>query len=209
MANMTTAAQTNSEDAKLVAQALISLVVATYGRGKELQPLMTSLAMQTDRRFEVIVVDQNADDRIDSVLEVARGSGLTVHHLHLDTPGLSSARNLGTALARGCIVAYPDDDCWYEPLTLARASRRLAGVSPPDGIAACLPHARARNVMLADLIERDAIGRQGAPVVAALGQRQLKIANRLEGASVFDERLSEFNIHVGIRGMARRRLRLQ
>jgi glycosyltransferase involved in cell wall biosynthesis len=129
MANMTTA-QTNSEDAKLVARALISLVVATYGRGKELQPLMTSLAMQTDRRFEVIVVDQNADDRIDSVVEVARGSGLTVYHLHLDTPGLSSARNLGTALALGSIVAYPDDDCWYEPDVLARV--RAAFEATPD-----------------------------------------------------------------------------
>jgi glycosyltransferase involved in cell wall biosynthesis len=41
-----------------------SLIVATIGRTAELRSLFESPAVQTHRDFEVIVVDQNPDDRV-------------------------------------------------------------------------------------------------------------------------------------------------
>ena len=41
----------------------LSLIVATLGREAELARCLGSLAAQTRRDFEVVIVDQNADDR--------------------------------------------------------------------------------------------------------------------------------------------------
>lgn len=93
----------------------ISLVLATIHRTEDVGRLVASLAAQTRRDFELIVVDQNADDRLAPYLSVARRAGLDVRHERMNTPGLSAARNRGSALAKYTILGFPDDDCWYEP----------------------------------------------------------------------------------------------
>ena len=89
---------------------MISLIVATINRVAELERLLASLDVQTNQDFEVIVVDQNPDDRIVEVLK--SHSGLRILHLHSE-PGLSQARNVGLSHANGDVLAIPDDDCWY------------------------------------------------------------------------------------------------
>ena len=89
---------------------MISLIVATINRVAELDRLLCSLDVQSCRDFEVIVVDQNSDDRLVAVL-----SGHTTfvcQHVRSER-GLSRARNAGLRLARGDLIAFPDDDCWY------------------------------------------------------------------------------------------------
>jgi len=46
-----------------------SLICATLNREKELETLLESLAAQTYKRFELIIVDQNKDDRLDAVYQ--------------------------------------------------------------------------------------------------------------------------------------------
>jgi glycosyltransferase involved in cell wall biosynthesis len=94
-----------------------SLVVATFGRTDELKVLLASLAKQSFSDYEVIVVDQNSDDRVAPVLSEYADS-VPCNHVYCP-PGASKARNLGFALAKGEIVAFPDDDCWYTPNLLA------------------------------------------------------------------------------------------
>jgi glycosyltransferase involved in cell wall biosynthesis len=112
----------------------VSLVLATYGRGEELGRCLESLAAQTVRGFEVLVMDQNPDDRLDRIIAEFRSRDLAIHHERLPRPGLSEARNRGIQIARGDIVGFPDDDCWYEPETLAailpafEADASLSGV---------------------------------------------------------------------------------
>ncbi len=89
---------------------MISLVIATIHRTAELERLLTSLDQQTCRDFEVIVVDQNGDERLVPVLD--NHPKLTLLHLRSER-GLSRARNAGLRRAQGEIVAIPDDDCWY------------------------------------------------------------------------------------------------
>ena len=50
----------------------LSLIVATLGREAELSRCLGSLAAQTSRDFEVVVVDQNADDRLAALLDRER-----------------------------------------------------------------------------------------------------------------------------------------
>jgi len=98
---------------------LFSLIVCTVDRFDQLERLFRSLVGQRHRDFEVIVVDQNVDDRLHTLIErfVAQ---FTIRHIR-SPKGLSRARNNGIAVAKGDYVCFPDDDCWYEPDTLVTA----------------------------------------------------------------------------------------
>lgn len=89
---------------------MVSLIVATLNRVKELERLLSSLERQSYKDFEVILVDQNPDDRLLPALQ--EHPAVRVHHLRSER-GLSRARNIGLRAAKGEIIALPDDDCWY------------------------------------------------------------------------------------------------
>jgi glycosyltransferase involved in cell wall biosynthesis len=113
-----------------------SLVLGTVGRTEPLAPLFDSLAAQTDRDFELVVVDQNGDDRLAPYLSRARDAGLAVVHLNVERRGLAFARNAGLDVARGRFVAFPDDDCWYEPDVIASVRAAIAADGGLHGVVA-------------------------------------------------------------------------
>ena len=98
---------------------MVSLIVATLDRVEEPERLLVSLENQLCKDFEVIVVDQNTDDRLQPVLQ--RHVSLSIRHLR-SARGLSRARNVGLPFAQGDIIAFPDDDCWYPPQLLAEVA---------------------------------------------------------------------------------------
>jgi glycosyltransferase involved in cell wall biosynthesis len=103
----------------------VSLIVATVGRTTELDALFDSLAAQSFKDFDVIVVDQNDDDRLLPHLQRARLLGLTLTHLRHHPANLSAARNVGIAAAKGEWVGFPDDDCWYDTMLLEQLAERF------------------------------------------------------------------------------------
>ncbi len=111
-----------------------SLVMATLGRVAEVDRCVDSLIAQTRRDFELIVVDQNSDDRLVPIVARARFSGLTCHHLRQDEPNLCLARNAGIEHASGDIVAFPDDDCWYEEDVIEKVLTRFERQQELDGL---------------------------------------------------------------------------
>ncbi len=111
-----------------------SLILATVGRTTELNRLFDTLAAQTFRDFDIIVVDQNRDDRLLPVLHRARYLGLVLRHLKHLPPNLALARNAGIAAADARWVGFPDDDCWYEPHTLERVMTRSRSQDHPQGV---------------------------------------------------------------------------
>ena len=121
---------------------VLTLVLATYGRAEVMAPLVQSLLAQVGPggtaapSFEVVVADQNPDDRVLPLIEPLRAAGRLGAHLRLGEPNLSKARNAGIAAARGRLVVFPDDDCWYHCETLARAAAEFAADPALDGIAA-------------------------------------------------------------------------
>lgn len=110
---------------------VFSLILATVGRTDELRTFVESLARQTLLDVELIVVDQNDDDRLVPLLAPVR-SLMTVRHIR-SPRGLSRARNNGLALATGSIVAFPDDDCWYAPDLLEQVRERFEAHTDIDG----------------------------------------------------------------------------
>jgi glycosyltransferase involved in cell wall biosynthesis len=95
-----------------------SLIVATINRVETLDRLLKSLGEQRYTDFEVIIADQNSDQRLLPVVE-RYSAALRLKHLRA-RHGLSAARNDGLQPAQGEVVAFPDDDCWYVAETLSR-----------------------------------------------------------------------------------------
>lgn len=76
---------------------LISLVVATLGRSDEFRVMLDAMQDQTEKRFELIIIDQNPDDRLVSIIEGKRTEGLVIRHVRRSTRGVCPARNAGLA----------------------------------------------------------------------------------------------------------------
>lgn len=122
----------------------VSLVMATLGRTAEIDRCVDSLAAQTCQDFELIVVDQNPDDRLVPVVARARELGLECLHLRQQEPNQCLARNAGIAVAKGDVIAFPDDDCWYERDVVERVLSRFQQQTGLDGLIA-LWHEKGRH----------------------------------------------------------------
>ncbi len=110
--------------------ALISLVASTLGRDVEMRLLLDTLSAQGDGRFELIVVDQNADDRLVPILSEYRGR-FPIQHIKSSEKGLDRGRNLGARHATGDWLMFPDDDSWY-PADFLKTLRRLIATEQAD-----------------------------------------------------------------------------
>jgi len=109
-----------------------SLVVGTVKRTVELDRLLGTLAKQSCQDFELIVVDQNPDDRLVERLKPYEKS-FPIVHLR-SALGVSRARNAGLAVVRGDIISFPDDDCWYPQDLLEKVSDFFSKHPEFDGL---------------------------------------------------------------------------
>jgi glycosyltransferase involved in cell wall biosynthesis len=113
--------------------------MGTYGRTTDVGRMIASLGAQTSRAFELIVVDQNSDDRLRPFLSEGSRLGIDIVHARLATPNLSAARNLGLKMARHEVIAFPDDDCWYDSSVVSRVLELLADGDGLGGVVAFWP----------------------------------------------------------------------
>lgn len=99
-----------------------SLVIATFRDNGDLARCLSSIAGQEDaHQTEVVIVDQNGDDRLCPLVERFAGC-LNLTHERVDFRNACRARNLGARLATGQWLGFPDDDCELLPATLREVS---------------------------------------------------------------------------------------
>jgi glycosyltransferase involved in cell wall biosynthesis len=98
-----------------------SLIIATVSRTTELRGLLESFTQQDFSDYEVILVDQNDDDRLQAVVDEFTGR-VPIERI-FSPKGVSTARNCGIRKATGELIAFPDDDCWYSPGLLAKVDQ--------------------------------------------------------------------------------------
>jgi glycosyltransferase involved in cell wall biosynthesis len=102
----------------------VSLVVTSVGRAEAVARLVGSLErLEGGTPFELILVDQSTDRSATAAVEEVRPSFLW--RATTSARGASVGRNTGLNLARGELVGFPDDDCWYEPDTVERVVRHF------------------------------------------------------------------------------------
>ena len=92
----------------------ISLIVTSRGNTKDLKRLFESISKQEKKilkKLEVIFADQNDDQ----LLVEQFSDKIDINYKSIEPSSLSSARNQVLNHAKGRIVGFPDDDCWYPP----------------------------------------------------------------------------------------------
>ena len=105
--------------------ALISAIITTFNRERFLEAAIRSVASQTCRDVELLVLDNSSSDGTEALVERLREPRLRyVRHPPLT---IAAARNLGLGMAQGEFVAFLDDDDEWLPTKLERAIAAFRG----------------------------------------------------------------------------------
>lgn len=86
---------------------LISVVITTHDRDKELKRAIESVLNQTYKHIELIIIDDNTTK---TTLEVVNQYKQDLVYVKSNQSGLTFSRNLGLNLAKGRYLVFLDDD---------------------------------------------------------------------------------------------------
>jgi glycosyltransferase involved in cell wall biosynthesis len=96
----------------------VSVVVPTWRRPESLRNCLVAIAELEDPPFEVIVTRRDEDAAASAVVESSPVPG--IREVTVDEPGVIAALRAGSAVARGEVVAFLDDDTVPRPDWLRR-----------------------------------------------------------------------------------------
>lgn len=88
----------------------LSIIIPVYNRPAETRELLQSLTLQTDRDFEVIVVEDGSTDPSRDVTDDFREQ-LDIGYYFKENTGPGPSRNFGSAKAHGDYLIFLDSDC--------------------------------------------------------------------------------------------------
>jgi glycosyltransferase involved in cell wall biosynthesis len=103
---------------------LISLIIPTINRTTELLNLLKSIENTKEKNIEIIIIDQNTDNKIDNIIS-SFSSTFNIQHIKVNFIGASKARNYGVSFAQGEYIWFPDDDCEFFINTFEGVYREL------------------------------------------------------------------------------------
>jgi len=86
-----------------------SIIIAVYQRKDELTELLSSLGKQTDKDFEVIVVDDGSPNPLEETIDEFK-SELNISYFFKDNSGPAKSRNFGMERASGDYFIFLDSD---------------------------------------------------------------------------------------------------
>lgn len=98
----------------------VSVVMPVFDAGRDLEQALRSVAAQTFRDYELMIVDDGSGDPTTLALlgAAARQPGVTIHRI--PNGGPARARNLAIERARGAYILPLDADDWLEPAFLEK-----------------------------------------------------------------------------------------
>lgn len=99
---------------EMAAPTLFSIIVPVYNRPGEVDELLASLAKQTDKGFETIIVEDGSTVRCEEQCEAFKDKA-NVRYFYKCNEGRSIARNYGIDRADGDFFVFVDSDCILPP----------------------------------------------------------------------------------------------
>lgn len=103
-----------------------SFIVPVYNRPNELEELFDSLSKQSDKDFEIIVVEDGSTLKSDTVVEKYRDQ-LNITYYFKENTGPGISRNYGCERANGNYFIFVDSDCIIPPQYMETVRRELTG----------------------------------------------------------------------------------
>lgn len=103
-----------------------SVIVPVYNRIDEVRDLLESLAKQTVRNFEVVIVEDGSSEPCRSVVEEFSARGLDVQYHFKENEGRSIARNYGMERSKGDWLIFFDSDCVIPPTYFAELEKTIS-----------------------------------------------------------------------------------
>ena len=91
-----------------------SIIVPVYNRPEEVRGLLESLALQSCKDFELVLVEDGSDIPCKEVVDSFEGR-IDVKYFYKDNAGRSAARNYGLERAGGEYFVFFDSDCVIPP----------------------------------------------------------------------------------------------
>ncbi len=88
----------------------VSFIIPVFNRPGETRELLKSLSLQTNRNFEVILVEDGSTESSESVVEEYR-KVLNIRYFFKENSGPGPSRNFGCEKASGSYVIFLDSDC--------------------------------------------------------------------------------------------------
>ena len=98
-----------------------SVIVPVYKVEEYLEKCVQSILAQTERNFELILVDDGSPDRCGALCDSLAQTDSRIRVIHQENQGLGGARNTGIREARGDWLLLVDSDDWIEPKILEKA----------------------------------------------------------------------------------------
>jgi glycosyltransferase involved in cell wall biosynthesis len=87
-----------------------SVIIPVYNRPQEVKEILRSLATQTFKEFEVIIVEDGSSVRCEDIVDIFRDQ-LRIEYFFKPNTGPGPSRNAGFARARGNYFVVFDSDC--------------------------------------------------------------------------------------------------
>ena len=93
---------------------LISIIIPTYNRCKDLSNAITSVLNQTYKNWEIIIIDNYSTDETFKIVKQFNDN--RIFYFKLNNYGnIAISRNYGINKSNGEIIAFLDsDDYWYK-----------------------------------------------------------------------------------------------
>lgn len=106
---------------------LVSIIVCTRDRPEDIARCLPTLLANDYEPFEVVIIDQSADDRSERL--VRELADPRIRYQHQQVRGKSRALNAAISLATGSVLAHTDDDCAV-PVTWLEQAVKALGEAP-------------------------------------------------------------------------------
>lgn len=104
---------------------IFSVVICSYNRGRLLRRAVGSVLAQTEKDYEIIIVDDGSTDDTHKIAREYCKSHRNIRYTFHRNRGLSNARNVGILMASGVYVTFLDSDDEYAPEHLDIRKRAL------------------------------------------------------------------------------------
>lgn len=116
---------------------VIKIVIPVYKTEKHLERCINSVIRQTERNFELVLVDDGSPDRCPQICDRFEDLDSRIHVIHMEHRGLSAARNAGMDYGSDCkYLAFIDSDDWIHPRYLEMLLKAIRETGCPMSIAA-------------------------------------------------------------------------